>query len=376
MKKTIVSLIAAGAILIFSFLGSYILGNQKESIKRMPHGDNDVRRVQSMVAQKQDLKVDIPVTGRVNAIDQFEIFAEVTGILMESPVPFKEGNHVRKGGILLNIDDREARLNVQALKSNLLNSITQLLPDLKLDFPESFSNWESYLRGFDLNQPLRELPQPVSEKEKYFVAARGIYNSFFSIRSQEVRLEKYVIRAPYDGVITRTNITVGTLVRIGQNLGTFINTEAFEVEVALSPIELDFVSVSNPAHFRSSDISGEWTGKITRISEQIDAGTQTVKVFIIINENHLKSGMYLTGNIRSNIIKNVIKLPRNLISEEGSVFSIRNGALQKLPVKIIKRMEKSMLVTGIDNGTELLNEIIVGAREGMKVEAVTRDDIR
>ncbi|NQU68584.1 MAG: HlyD family efflux transporter periplasmic adaptor subunit [Candidatus Marinimicrobia bacterium] len=376
MKKTLISLIVAAAILLFSFLGSNVLGSQKESMKRMHHGDDDIRQVRSLEVNNQDMQVDIPVTGRVDAIDRFEIFAEVTGTLMESPVPFKEGNHFKKGDILLKIDDREARLNLQAQKSNLLNSITQLLPDLKLDFPASYANWESYLKTFDLDRPLRELPANVSDKEKYFVAARGIYNSFYSIRSLEVRLEKYTIRAPYEGVITQSNITVGTLVRIGQNLGTFISTEAFEIEVALSPVELDFVSVGNHAHFLSSDISGKWSGKVTRISEQIDAGTQTIKVFIIITEDHLKSGMYLTGYIQSNSIKNVMELPRNLITDDRTVFVIQEDTLKSVSVQIVKRMEKSMLVTGLTDGTILLNEIIVSAIDGMKVTTSTQGDAK
>ncbi|MFQ6609462.1 MAG: efflux RND transporter periplasmic adaptor subunit [Fidelibacterota bacterium] len=374
MKKTIISIITAAGILAVSFIGSVILGNQKAPMKHGHYDENGSRQVKSRVVWNEDMQVNIPVTGRVNANDRFEIYTEVTGILLETSIPFKEGNHVKKGDILLKIDDREARLNLLAQKSSLLNSITQLLPDLKLDFPAGFSRWETYLAAFSLDESLRELPEPVSEKEKYFIAARGIYNSFYTIRSQEVRLEKYTIRAPYDGVITQANITPGTLVRAGQSLGSFISTEAFEVEAALSLSELDFVSVGNPAYFRSSDISGEWSGKIIRISEQIDPGTQTVKVFLLINENHLKSGMYLTGYIRSNMITQVVEIPRDLITDDSTVFVIRDGILQSHPVTVVKRMEKSMLVSGIEDGSVILDEIIVGAMEGMRVKAAAAGD--
>ena len=376
MKKTLISIITALAILIFSFLGSSFLGEQKKSLTRTPHGDDSSRQVRSLTVKNKNIRAEIPITGRVNAIDRFDIFAEVSGVLQESPIDFKEGNHVKKGEILLKIDDREAHLNLLAQKSILLNSITQLLPDLKLDFPASYDSWDSYLKSFDLHQQLRELPVPVTDKERYFVAARGIYNSFYSIKSQEVRLEKYTIQAPYDGVITQSNITVGTLVRVGQSLGSFSSTEAFEVEVALSPGELDFIEIGSPASFQSSDIATKWTGQIVRISEQIDAGTQTVKVFIIIKENHLKSGMYLTGSILSKPIENVMEISRKLISDDQTVFLIDDNVLKEIKVQIKKRMEDSMLVSGLQDGSVLLNEIIIGASDGTKITLAEEDAVQ
>ena len=40
----------------------------------------------------------------------------------------------------------------------------------------------------------------------------------------EATLDKYTIKAPFNVVVTQSNINPGTLVRNGQKLGEFINT--------------------------------------------------------------------------------------------------------------------------------------------------------
>mgnify|MGYP002725460181 FL=1 len=370
MSKKIISILSAVLILVVAILGSKLLMSQKEPMKRMgSHGDKE-RIVNSRVIQNDNVSVQIPITGRVRSVDYYDIYAEVSGTLMNEAQSFKEGTRFSKGDIILRIDDREARYSLMAEKSSLLNVITQLLPDLKIDFPNSYPNWEAFLKSFDLNKPLGILPEPISEKEKYFIALRNIYSLYYTVQSLEVRLEKYSIRAPYDGMVTQADITSGTLVRIGQKLGSYINNDAFELEVTLSMDELDIISIGNMANLKSSDIPGSWTAKIIRINEQIDASTQTVKVFLRIHQSSLIDGMYLNGVIQSNIINNVCEVPRKLITDAETVFIIESSELLAVPVDVVKEMESTSLISGLRNGTELLDEIIVGAKNGMSVSTV------
>jgi len=364
------SILSAVFILVVAVLGSKLLMSQKEPMKRMGSHGKKERMVNSRIVQNDNISVQIPITGRVRSVDYYDIYAEVSGTLMNEFQSFKEGTRFSKGDIILQIDDREARYNLMAQKSSLLNVVTQLLPDLKIDFPYSYPNWEAFLKSFELNKPLGILPEPVSEKEKYFIALRNIYSMYYTVQSLEVRLEKYTIRAPYDGMVTQADITSGTLVRIGQKLGSYINNDAFELEVTLSMDELAIISTGNMAVLKSSDIPGNWTAEIIRINEQIDTSTQTVKIFLRIHQDSLIDGMYLNGFIQSNIINNVIEVPRKLITDAETVFIIESSELLAVPVDVIKEMENTSLISGLSNGTELLDEIIVGAKNGMSVSMV------
>ncbi|MCK5537070.1 MAG: HlyD family efflux transporter periplasmic adaptor subunit, partial [Bacteroidales bacterium] len=236
--------IAIGIILIAVLIAKYFAG-QKEPMKKSMRQNQQSKVVSVSTVKNSKIISEIPITGRVSALDYNEVFAEVGGILKPGELQFREGIKFKKGDILLRIDNTEARLNLLAAKSNFMNSLTQIIADIKLDYPDSYKAWERYLAKLNIKKSLTELPEPRSDKEKYFLVARNIYNTFYSIRSQEVRLSKYIIKADYDGIITQANIHPGTLVRIGQKLGEYINPSAYELEAGISQNDLGFVGIGN-----------------------------------------------------------------------------------------------------------------------------------
>ena len=90
------------------------------------------------------------------------------------------------------------------------------------------------MQAYDSGEPLQPLPKTASEGEKYFITANQAFNTYYTIKSQEERLRKYVIRAPYAGMIISTQVDVGGLVSPGQMLGTIISHEQYELEAGVS----------------------------------------------------------------------------------------------------------------------------------------------
>ena len=79
------------------------------------------------------------------------MFAEVQGV-MESPrKEFKPGSVYKKGETMVNIRSEDFYANLQAQKSSLVNLITSILPDLRLDFPDAYQKWDEYVRSFNID---------------------------------------------------------------------------------------------------------------------------------------------------------------------------------------------------------------------------------
>ena len=131
------------------------------------------------VVANEAIPVTIETGGNLQAKDRFELFSEVQGIFEYSDNTFKPGSLYRKGQTLLRINADEHKANIRAQKSTLYNQLVQLLPDLKLDYPESFDQWNAYISNFDLESPIQALPEPVNNREKLFLAGRNIYTPLF-----------------------------------------------------------------------------------------------------------------------------------------------------------------------------------------------------
>ncbi len=370
-RKIGVGLLAAIPFLIlFAAIFNFIfLGQQRKPPKRINSG-NELRTVETMLVSNNDIPSQLNAQGRLVAYDKIDLFAEVSGILKPNAKSFKIGNRFGKGATLLSIDDAEARLNLLSQKSNLQNAITQLMPDLKIDYPESFEHWKAYLDAFDLEAPIQAFPEPINEQEKFFIAARNLHSQYYSIRSAETRLSKYNIYAPFSGVITQTSINPGSLVRVGQKLGELMNTSNYELEATIRLEDLKYIKVGNTVQLKSDELEGQWTGRIKRISDQIDPGTQTVIVYIGVNGKNLREGMYLHGDIQARNIENALKIPRKLLVNQSQVYAVRDSALLLLPVEVVKIAEGEVIVRGLTDGTEILKNTISGAFEGMKVKIV------
>ena len=150
MKNKKMSLLITVGIIVIGVLISSVLSNQKESLKRTAIPENK-KEIKTIKIENEDMNTNISTSGRLTAFNKIEIYAEVSGVLDKNSIRFKEGNTFKKGEILVQIDDQVYRNNLLAQKSSLLNQLTLLLPDLKIDFPKETQKWENYLSKGEKN---------------------------------------------------------------------------------------------------------------------------------------------------------------------------------------------------------------------------------
>lgn len=312
----------------------------------------------------------IEAYGTVKSKNKINVFSEVPGIMLKTTKKFDEGIRFSKGETLVKIDDRDISLQILSAKTDLLTAITNLLPDLSADYPDSYEKWKTYLDKFDLNAKINDLPEISDSKEKYFLANRGILKIFYNIKNLELRKEKHNIIAPFTGSVTESLVDPGTMINVGQRLGQFYGTGNYEVEMSVLKNDIPFIGIGNKVKLYSKSSEDEWTGYITRINENINPNTQTLKVFATINGNNLKDGMYLNTEIFGSKIPNSYRLPRKALYNNEFVYTINDSILDKEFVNILKLSDEYAFINGIDSNTTIVTQNIVKPEIGMKVKTI------
>ncbi|NNC96273.1 MAG: HlyD family efflux transporter periplasmic adaptor subunit [Chitinophagales bacterium] len=361
------SLIAA---LIIIFL-AFFINNRLQSMKKPPEQKkvfDSTPVVNAMTVSSENLRLDIPLTGRLVSKNKIEVFSEVTGKLLQGRKAFKEGVRFSRGEALLKIDDSDFKLSLIANRSNFHSQITLLLADMKMDYPQNFDNWKSYTENFNPELSLQELPEVKSTQERGLLVARNIYNQFYTIQSQEAQLGKYMVIAPFTGVVSSANVSAGSLIRAGQKVGEFLDPYLFELEVGLSVPDVEKIKVGSEVQLTSNDVDGKWQGKVTRISKSVDDRTQTLKAYIEINSKDLFEGIYLNADIGGNTVSKASKIPSNIVFDKNKVYLIEDGALRQQELAIVHRVNNNLIVQGIPDGAMVMNQVLTGARDGMKVK--------
>ena len=367
IPRTILSIVIGLAVLAAGWFGlQYMSGLKQDPPKKeIP---KRIKTVEATAVSNSQVTTNLAVQGRLEAYNKIDLFSEVGGAIT-TPKPFKKGTYFKKGDVMLRVDDTEPRLNIQAQKATLLNGIAAMMPDLKIDYPESFPAWEAYLSSFNVDDPIKALPEPVNQREKLFVAGRNLQSQFYNIKSQEERLSKYTLYAPFSGVLTTASINNGAVIRPGQMLGELMATGYYEMLATVPLSQLEFLKPGGTVKLYSEDIDGEWAGKVKRISDQIDPQTQTVGVYVGVTGRDLREGMYLRGEAAAKALNNVVEIDRDLLIDEREVYAIQHDTLLVLlPVTVQKFNRETVIVSGLPDGTRLLTSDVAGAYDGMRVK--------
>lgn len=354
------AIIVVAGILIGRLLGS---GKQQQTERIVPKRDSQVPVVEITNQQVQRV---IKMNGKVDALRKIEIYAEVTGVFVDGAKPFREGRRFAKGEVLLRIEDSVYRNTVLAEKSSLLNELTLLMPDLLIDFPRYAGPWKKYLDNFSIVKPLRPLPPAPNDRLRNYVAARNIYTKFYAVRSMEETLAKYSILAPFDGVVTVSEANPGILVRNGQKLGEFAATTAYELELSAPVREAAFIRKGDRITLSSDDFNGSIEARVARVNDAIDPNTQSVGVYVLLDDSRLKDGMYLSASL-SVPVEDASVIARELLDNKNRVFALRDSVVLLLPVDVVSVDGRMAIVRGIPDGTEIVAEPVEGLFSGMVI---------
>lgn len=361
------SIIVVVAILILG--GGFVISGKLADSKKPPakKKEKHVTTVFTSKVENEDVPIKLEATGRLTAKNRIELYAEVQGIMLSSSGSFKEGEHFDKGDRLVQIDGEVFRAGLKAQKSNLQNLITAVLADLKLDFPSSYAKWEAYARSFDIDRPIAELPEAADDKERMFITGRNIYSTYYNVKNAELTLAKYDIYAPYDGVLVEALVNEGALIRPGQKLGTFIDPTIYEMETPVPLSMLEFMKVGERVEVTSTSTNTKWTGRVARINSMVNSGTQTVNIYIEVSGKQLEEGMFLEAEIDASQIENAFEIDRSVLFDEDKVYVANDTLLIQKQVKPLYFNQKTVVVSGLADGDEVLTKMPPGAYEGMRI---------
>ena len=364
-------------------LGAAILGaavgimNGLISLKEeMPVSDNPVspRAVRTSQVTTATISPKTPVEGRVEALYRMDLVTEVTGNLEMGNAEFREGMGFDAGDVILSLDDQESRLALIAQRSQFLQLLSSQLADLQMDFEKRGAIWANYVNELDVNQSLPDLPETASNRERLFLANRGVISSYHSIRSAEERLSKFQVRAPFDGVVVQASVRPGGLVRAGQTAGVLVGEGEYEIKTAVHARYLSTVAQGDSVRFFDEQGTIVATGLVHRVAGNVDTATQSASVFCRVSPSKghaaaIRDGRFLTGEIESKPLKDVFEIPLAWMHNDNQVYVVAKNQLMEREIEVVFRSRSLAIGRGLDSGAVVLSEALANAFDGMLISA-------
>ncbi|MBT31570.1 MAG: efflux transporter periplasmic adaptor subunit [Thalassobius sp.] len=352
--------------------GSFGLMSLFSGMKELPEQKAVAEIVKFVKTEKviySDVFTKVEGFGRTSSSQPLDVIAEVNGRIINGNIPLKEGQRFHKGDLLFSIDDTEAKLQLKSKKSTFLKSIASILPDFKIDYPNSFDTWQAYFESIELDKPLPELPEYKNNQEKTYLATKNIFTDFYSIRSDEFNLTKHKIYAPFNGTISEVSIYPGTFASGGNKIAKILETNNLELKVAVSIDDVSWLKIGKEINISTENNMQQWQGKIVRIGDFVNENTQSIDVFVQLypGQEKVYEGMYLRATMPGKVVNEGMEIPRNAVFNGSQVYTVEDSLLKVNDIKIHKINSETVVFTGIDAGKDIVVEPLVNAYNNMKV---------
>jgi membrane fusion protein, multidrug efflux system len=307
-----VVVIAAGA---WYYSGGADSGPAKGFAGGRPPG---MREVPVMTAQPtlKDFALEVEALGTVRAKESVDITAKVADRV--AAIHFEEGKQVKKGEVLIELDNEEVRADLAAAEASERDSRSQ------------------YKRSQELFQT-----QALSEAQLDQLEATMLGNQA-RVAAARSRLNDRVIRAPFDGRVGLRNVSLGSLVNPGAVITTLDDLSIVKLDFAVPELFLSSLKPGLTIEAQSSAYpNATFKGRVDSVDTRVDPTTRAIVVRALVDnkDNRLRPGMFMTLQlVRS--AGQALMLPESAIVPEDSkhfVFVVADNRAHKREITIGRR---------------------------------------
>lgn len=296
----------------------------------------------------------IDVSGRLRSGKRLEIFPEVPGTAVFASSPFREGVSFQKGEVLMQLDREEAVWELRAARSSFRTLVASALPDVRLDYPEQHEIFEDWYSSIDPDTLLPEIPIAENAALTRFLASRNVFERYYQIRSAERRLDKFTIRAPFDGVVSVSKVEPGQSVMPQQHLGTLVHADRFIMTATIPHSAKDLLAKGQTVRLTGQNGNSSWTGTVERINPSVDVRTQRIPVYLQVSGPGLGEGQYLEGTLKTGRFIEVAEIPLGALHRGGHVYVLDGQKMVRQPVQVHDLARDYVLVTGLQDGQRIV----------------------
>ena len=238
-------------------------------------GNNQPVPVRAAAAKKQELAVYLRAIGTVVPLNTVVVRSRVDGQLLR--VAFTEGEEVKQGQLLAEIDPAPYQLRLAQMEGSFLQSQSQVRT-AQADL-ERFKQ----LHGQTLvtQQQLEAQQALVAEREGLFAAEKA------RVEDARRQLDYTRIEAPIPGRLGLRQVDAGNMVRAGDAGGLVTITQTRPITVSFTVPEVDLQKVVEPLRAGEALPVEAWdrsergvlaTGALRTVDNQIDIATGTLKL--------------------------------------------------------------------------------------------------
>lgn len=283
--------------------------------------------VNAATAKTGDMGVYLQAIGTVTPVHTDTITSQATGMI--TAVEYRQGQFVRRGQRLIQIDPRPYQAQVLTAEGNLERDMG-LLSQARMDLARYQAAWKQNSIALQILQDQEKI---VTQQEGAVKADRGV------LALDKVQLGYCSITAPISGRIGLRLVDPGNVVQANSTTPLAVITEVEPITVVFTIPEGDVAEVEKElragrrlqvgAYDRSNEQELA-SGYLDATDNLIDTTTGTLKLRAVFSnrDHHLFPNLFVNTRLLLRTLHNVVMVPDSAVQQNGDisfVYLIRDG---------------------------------------------------
>ena len=313
----------------------------------------------SMLVQARELRIMLPISGSLAALNQATVKSKVAAEVRATPVA--EGMRVSRGQVVVQLDaaDLRARLSTQVAAQD----------DAKARLALARKNQDNNLAL---------LKQKFISQNAVDTAQNSVELAEATLKSAESQLEiarravdDAVVRSPIDGIISKRFVQPGEKAAPDMPLFAVVNLQQLILEAAVPASEIPKVVPGQQVGFAVEGFGKRaFTGRVARINPAAESGSRAILVYIAVDntDGALRSGMFAKGSITLEKAAPQPLVPTAALRQQNgapTVLRIDGRTVVVQPVTL-----------GLRNDDEGLVQVVSGLAAGSRVIVVRLENVK
>lgn len=302
--------------------------------------------------ERRDVPSFFSGTATLEAENEARILARAAGQIVRLPV--EEGQRVREGELLLELDGDEQAINLEERKADLLQ--------LEHDMQQKKTLFE---------RDLGSESEYINTKAQYEAAVARR-------RAAELAYEFTKVEAPFSGIVTQRLVGIGEHTAVGQELFHLADPDPLRAQVYMPEREVGRIHVGQEVEIRSDTGPGAtYHGSVSLIAPIVDRRTGTVKVTVALtaNDGRLRPGSFVRVFIETDRHPNALIVSERAIVEQGGeafVFVVdEENKVRRTRVETGYAYEDDVeILTGLDEGTRVVTAGQGSLKDDLEVRVI------
>ncbi|TYL48391.1 efflux RND transporter periplasmic adaptor subunit [Marinomonas sp. IMCC 4694] len=328
LSQWITILVAIGALAGVYFYVSNAVEAQKNTVQApRPIAPEQALEIATLTTNTGSYAATISASGIVKPRYSLTLSNQVSGEIIVLSDQFESGQVIKKGQVLLQLENSELTSAV-ANAQNTLAAAQLALKEEQRQGEQAKAEWAA--AGFN-STPESDL---VLRTPQLKAAQAQVSAAKASLTSAQTKLQHTKIAAPYDALVVARQVSLGSYLGTGSDVGTLYSVDRADIEVDLSSSDWlklpDFerlLAEKWPVDIANIDDESRWQGHISSINQHIDDTTRMRRLTVSVNSPlnqtpALLPGAFVTLLVKGKPLNNLWRLPSTALSQKSEIWYI------------------------------------------------------